>query len=167
MLVTALPLRQRAGMPISVALIEPEIAGNTGAILRTAACFGAAVHIIEPCGFAYSDRALRRAGMDYAASVAPTRHATRADFIAAMQRGGRRLLLLTSHAATSLYDHDFAAGDVLMLGNEGSGAPEDMHAAAHHRLLIPMQPGFRSLNVSVAAGIALSEACRQLELHHR
>jgi tRNA (cytidine/uridine-2'-O-)-methyltransferase len=159
---TRLPLGHRRVMALSLALIEPEIAGNTGAILRTAACFGAAVHIIEPCGFAFGDRALKRAGMDYATALAPVRHANRAAFVAAMHAAGRRLLLLTSHGATSLYAHRFQSGDVLMLGNEGSGAPADMHDAADHRLLIPMEPGFRSLNVSVAAGIALAEARRQL-----
>jgi tRNA (cytidine/uridine-2'-O-)-methyltransferase len=163
MIAKPLPLRQRGPMPITLALIEPEIAGNTGAILRTAACFGAAVHIIEPCGFTFNDRTLKRAGMDYAATITPERHATRADFITTMRATGRRLLLLTSQGATSLFDHEFADGDVLMLGNEGSGAPVDIHDAADHRLLIPMRPGFRSLNVSVAAGIALAEAFRQLE----
>jgi tRNA (cytidine/uridine-2'-O-)-methyltransferase len=150
-------------MTLSLALIEPEIAGNTGAILRTAACFGVAVHIVEPCGFAFGDRALRRAGMDYAETLVPERHASRAEFVGAMRARGHRLLLLTARGATSLYDHVFADGDVLMLGNEGSGAPADIHDAADHRLLIPMMPDFRSLNVSVAAGIALAEARRQME----
>jgi tRNA (cytidine/uridine-2'-O-)-methyltransferase len=153
-------------MPLSIALIEPDIAGNTGTILRTAACFGTDVHIVEPCGFAFGDRALKRAGMDYAAAIAPTRHATRADFVAAMRSAGRRLLLLTTQGGTSVYDHAFAEGDVLMLGSEGSGAPADMHDAADHRLLIPMIRGFRSLNVAVAAGIALAEARRQMDDAH-
>ncbi len=154
-------------MPIAIALIEPDIAGNAGAVIRTAACFGAAVHIVEPCGFAYGDRSLRRAGMDYAAAIAPERHATRADFVAAMRGQGRRLLLLTTRGASSLWDHQFAAHDVLMLGSEGHGAPDDMHDAADVALMIPMQPGFRSLNVSVAGGIALAQAARQLSLAPR
>jgi tRNA (cytidine/uridine-2'-O-)-methyltransferase len=152
---------------ISLSLIEPDIAGNTGAMLRTAACLGADVHIVEPCGFPFGERSLRRAGMDYAEHVTVERHASRGTFISAMRAQGRRLLLLTTSGGSSLYAHSFADGDVLMVGSEASGAPQDIHDAADHRLLIPMMAGFRSLNVSVAAGIALAEAYRQLEIVRR
>jgi tRNA (cytidine/uridine-2'-O-)-methyltransferase len=111
---------------MQIALFQPDIAGNVGTILRTAACFGVPAHIIEPCGFPFSDQALRRAGMDYAVP-----------------------------------DFTFEAGDVLLLGAESSGVPPHVHAAAAARVAIPMRPGFRSLNVAVAAGIALAEALRQ------
>ena len=146
---------------LSLALIEPEIAGNVGAMLRTATCLGVAVHIVEPCGFTFSDKALRRAGMDYADAVDLTRHADRAAFLARCQARGQRLILLTTRGDTSLYDVAFAPGDMLLMGSEGAGAPADVHAAAAIRARIPLQSGFRSLNVSVAAGIALGEATRQ------
>ena len=144
-----------------LALIEPDIAGNVGTLLRTAACFDVAVHIIEPCGFPFSDRALRRAGMDYAVQAQITRHPDRATFIAAMRAAGRRLVLLTTRGAERLDAVSFSSADVLMLGSEGTGAPDDVHAAADIRLAIPLAPGFRSLNVATAGGIALAEALRQ------
>ncbi len=145
----------------ALALIEPDIAGNAGTILRTAACLDVPVHIIEPCGFAFGERALRRAGMDYAAAATVERHASRDSFRAAMAAAGRRLVLLTTAGATRLDDAQFTAADVLMLGSEGAGAPADMHAAAALRVCIPLHADFRSLNVAVAAGIALAEALRQ------
>ena len=147
----------------AIALIEPDIAGNTGTVLRTAACLGVAVHIVEPCGFAFGDRALRRAGMDYAAQAELERHATRNAFITAMRGTGRRLVLLTTAGAEPLPLFRFTSADVLMLGSEGSGAPDDVHAAADARLRIPLAAGFRSLNVAVAGGIASAEALRQTE----
>lgn len=146
-----------------LALIEPEIAGNVGAILRSAACFGAGVHIVEPCGFAFSDARLKRAGMDYLAHAMIARHADRHSFLRQMAAAGRRLVLMTTAGAEDFYGHRFAANDVILFGNEGHGAPADIHAAAHVRLAIPMRPGTRSLNVSVAAGIAMAEARRQLQ----
>ena len=145
----------------SLALIEPEIAGNVGALLRTAACLDVAVHLVEPCGFAFSDRALRRAGMDYALTVALERHADRYAFVAAMRAAGRRMVLLTTTGESSLHATTFSAADVLMLGSEGHGAPIDVHDAATLRVRIPVAAGCRSLNVSVAGGMALAEALRQ------
>lgn len=142
-----------------IALFQPDIAGNVGTILRLAACFGVPVDIIEPCGFPFSDRGLKRAGMDYAAAGDATRHGDW-DAFQAMRRG--RLALLTTRAATSLYDARFEADDVLLLGSESAGAPDHVHAAASLSLRIPMLPGFRSLNVAVSAGIALAEALRQV-----
>lgn len=141
-----------------IALFQPDIAGNVGTILRLAACLGVAVDIIEPCGFPFSDRGLKRAGMDYAAGAEIARHADWAAFRAAVPG---RLVLLTTHGGTRLPDARFSAGDVLLMGSESAGAPPFVHEAAALSVRIPLRPGFRSLNVAVAAGIALAEAMRQ------
>lgn len=141
-----------------IALFQPDIAGNVGTILRLAACFGAAVDIIEPCGFPYSDRSLKRAGMDYAALASVTRHADWASFRAS---AGGRLILLSTRGETLLPQAAFRADDILLLGSESAGAPHHVHAAADGAVRIPLRAGFRSLNVAVAAGIALHEAMRQ------
>ena len=141
-----------------IALFEPEIAGNVGAILRLCACYGVAVDIIEPCGFAFSDKRLARAGMDYAAAAQIVRHADWAAFDA--QRTGR-LVLMTTRGAERLPDARFAADDVLLMGSEGAGVPDDVHDSADLRIKIPLRAGFRSLNIGMAAGIALTEALRQ------
>jgi tRNA (cytidine/uridine-2'-O-)-methyltransferase len=147
---------------MNIALYEPDIPQNTGTILRLAACLGAAVHIIEPAGFPAGDRALRRAGMDYLDRVALTRHTDFAAFEAWRRARGMRLVLFTTHAATSYLDHAYGAGDVLLFGRESSGVPERVHAAAQVRLRIPMRDGMRSINVAMAAAMALGEALRQL-----
>lgn len=141
-----------------IALFQPDMAGNVGTILRLAACFGAAVDIIEPCGFPFSDRKLKRSAMDYAAAAQIARHADWAAFRAATPG---RLVLLTTRGATRLPDAGFRADDVLLLGSEGAGVPDFVHDAARLTVRIPLRPGFRSLNVAVAAGIALAEAMRQ------
>lgn len=146
---------------MDIALYQPDIAGNVGTTLRTAACFGVKVHIIEPCGFAFSDAALRRAGMDYAARATWQRHADWPGFRTLMQAEGRRLVLLTTSGATPLPSFGFHPKDVLLLGSESSGVPAHVHTEVGARVVIPMQQGFRSLNVAVAAGIALGEALRQ------
>lgn len=141
-----------------ISLYQPDIAGNVGTILRLAACLGVPVDIIEPCGFAFSDRSLRRSGMDYAADAEVIRHPDWTAFDAA-RRG--RLVLLTTAAELTLINTCFDPGDILLLGSEGAGVPPDIHAAADLRVRIPMRPGFRSLNVAVSAGIAIAEALRQ------
>ena len=141
-----------------IALYQPDIAGNVGTILRLAACFGVPVDIIEPCGFAFSGRALKRAGMDYAAAADVSRHADWAAFDAS--RNGR-LVLLTTGADLTLVNARFEPGDILLFGSESAGVPADVHDHAGLRVRVPMRPGFRSLNVAVAAGIALAEALRQ------
>jgi tRNA (cytidine/uridine-2'-O-)-methyltransferase len=145
----------------ALALIEPDIAGNVGTLLRTAACFGVEAHVVEPCGFAFSPAAFRRSAMDYADHVAIHRHADRQAFVAAMGAQGRRLVLLTTAGDVRLDRTDFTPEDVLMLGSESSGAPADMHDAAALAVRIPLAPGLRSLNVAIAGGIALAEALRQ------
>lgn len=141
-----------------IALYQPDIAGNVGAILRTAACLGLGVDLIEPMGFAWSDKALARAGMDYAGAVDVVRHADW-DAFAAGVRG--RIVLLTTRGAVRLHDARFHPDDVLLMGSEGAGVPDDVHARADLRVLIPMRVGMRSLNISVSAGIVAAEALRQ------
>lgn len=148
---------------MEVALFQPDIAGNVGTTLRTAACLGTPVHIIEPCGFALSDTALRRAAMDYGDLSGVHRHADWAAFQGYAAANGKRLVLLTTRGATRIDNFAFMAHDILLLGSESSGAPDHVHASADARLVIPLRPGFRSLNVAVAAGIALGEALRQMK----
>jgi len=143
---------------LRLALYQPDIPQNCGTLLRTAACLGVGVDLIEPFGFLWDDRRLRRAGLDYAALARVERHASWEAFRAA-RRG--RLLLLTSHGERAYTDIDYAAGDVLLLGRESAGVPPEVHAAADARLAIPLRPGFRSLNVAVAGALVLGEALRQ------
>lgn len=143
---------------LRIALYQPDIAGNVGTILRTAACLGVGVDLIEPMGFPWGDRALARSGMDYAARVDVRRHADWATFEAGV---GGRIVLATTKGAVRLDVARFEAGDVLLFGSEGAGVPDDVHARADLRVAIPMVAGVRSLNVAVAAGIMLGEALRQ------
>jgi tRNA (cytidine/uridine-2'-O-)-methyltransferase len=144
-----------------LALYQPDIAQNTGTILRLAACFGLEAHIIEPAGFPTSDRAFRRAGMDYLDQVQLVRHVTWAAFEAWQRERTLRLVLFTTRAERSYLDHRFAENDVLLFGRESAGVPEEVHTAADARLLIPMRPGLRSLNVAMACAIVVGEALRQ------
>jgi tRNA (cytidine/uridine-2'-O-)-methyltransferase len=144
-----------------IALYQPDIPQNTGTILRLCACLGIEAHIIEPTGFPSSDRAFRRAGMDYLEAVALTRHASWRDFEAWRQLWPCRLILFTTKATLSYLDFSFAADDVLLFGRESAGVSEAVHTAADARLLIPMRPDMRSLNVAIAAALAAGEALRQ------
>ena len=141
-----------------IALFQPDIAGNVGTILRMAACLGLPVDLIEPMGFAYSDRALARAGMDYAAQANVTRHVDWDAFVASVTG---RIVLLTTRSATRLDAATFLPDDILLLGAESSGVPAHVHDRADARVIIPLVPGLRSLNVAVAAAIATGEALRQ------
>ncbi len=143
-----------------LALYQPDIPQNTGAILRLAACFGLAVDVIEPCGFAFDDRRMRRAGMDYLDHVEVHRHRSWEAYQAARKTG--RLVLLTTKSAVPHTDVRFEAADSLLLGRESAGVPDDVHAAADIRIRIPMRAGLRSLNVAMAAAIVAGEAMRQL-----
>jgi tRNA (cytidine/uridine-2'-O-)-methyltransferase len=145
-----------------IALYQPDIAQNTGTILRLAACLGVEAHIIEPAGFPTSDRAFRRAGMDYLDSVQLLRHVTWAAFEQWRREHALRLVLFTTRAERSYLDHRFSGNDVLLFGRESAGVPEEVHAAADARLLIPMRPGLRSLNVAMACAMAVGEALRQM-----
>lgn len=146
---------------LHLALFQPDQPGNTGTLLRTCACFGVAAHIIEPCGFPFSDKALARAGMDYVTQAALTRHVDWATFEAWRRTGQRRLVLLTTKAQMPYTDMQFAATDVLMVGQESAGVPAHVHAAADARIVLPLQPGMRSLNVAIAAAMVMGEALRQ------
>jgi tRNA (cytidine/uridine-2'-O-)-methyltransferase len=144
-----------------IALYEPDIPQNTGTILRLCACFGVAVDIIEPAGFPTSDRAFRRAGMDYLDQVEIIRHASWATFERWRMEARSRLILFTTKASLSYLDHAYRADDVLLFGRESSGVPNAVHEAADARLLVPMREGLRSLNVAMAAAMAVGEALRQ------
>jgi tRNA (cytidine/uridine-2'-O-)-methyltransferase len=146
-------------MPI--ALFEPDIPQNTGTILRLAACFGIEAHLIEPAGFPTSDRAFRRAGMDYLDAVKLMRHVSWDAFEAWRNAQDRRLVLFTTRASMSYLDHRYEPRDILLFGRESAGVPDHVHAAADVRLRIPMQAGLRSLNVAMTCAMAVGEALRQ------
>jgi len=144
-----------------IALYEPDIPQNTGTILRLAACLGVEAHIVEPAGFPTSDRAFRRAGMDYLDQVTIVRHTSFRAFEDWRRSAGGRLLLFTTAATASYLDHGYRPDDILTFGRESAGVPEAVHQAADARLRIPMRPGLRSINVAMAAAMALGEAMRQ------
>ncbi len=146
---------------LSLVLYQPDIPQNTGTLLRTAACLGLAVDLVEPAGFAITDRNLRRAGLDYLDAAVLRRHVGWRAFEAERRAAGRRLVLLTTGGATSYLDFAFRDDDAVMVGRESAGVPDEVHAAADARLVVPMRPGFRSLNVAVAAVMVLGEALRQ------
>lgn len=145
-----------------LALYEPDIPQNTGTLLRTAACLGIGVDIIEPCGFVFSDKHLKRAGMDYLDLAQIERLASWTVFQDLRQaEQGHRLVLLTTKSAEPYTDFTFRPGDVLLLGSEGSGVPQHVHDQVDARITVPMAPGARSLNIAVAAAMVLGEALRQ------
>lgn len=146
---------------LSLALYQPDIPGNAGTILRMAACLGLSVHIIEPAGFDLSDKALKRAGMDYAAQAALVRHVNFDSFEAWRAQEKRRLVLATTKGAVAYTNFRFDPSDVLLFGRESAGVPDDVHALADARILIPMQPGMRSLNLAISAAMVAGEALRQ------
>jgi tRNA (cytidine/uridine-2'-O-)-methyltransferase len=146
---------------MQIALFQPDIPPNTGTILRLCACLEVAAHIIEPAGFAVSDRAFRRAGMDYLDEVNLTRHASWEQFKEWRAGAGCRLLLFSTKGAISYLDFRYRASDVLLFGRETTGVPEAVAASADARLKIPIKPALRSLNVAMAAAMAVGEALRQ------
>jgi tRNA (cytidine/uridine-2'-O-)-methyltransferase len=145
-----------------LALYEPDIPQNTGTILRLCACLGISAHIIEPAGFPLTDRAFRRAGMDYLDAVELRRHASFEAFEAWRRQAGRRLVLLTTAATQSYLDFAYGDSDVLLFGRESAGVPDAVHTAADARLRILLRPGLRSLNVAMAAAMVAGEALRQV-----
>ncbi len=145
-----------------IALFEPDIPQNTGTILRLAACLGVEAHIIEPAGFPVSDRAFRRAGMDYLDQVVIVRHLNWEAFEAWRHEERARLILFTTRAAMSYLDHTYRRNDILLFGRESAGVPEHIHQVAEARLVIPIRTGLRSLNVAMAAAMVLGEAMRQI-----
>ena len=144
-----------------LALYQPDIPQNTGTILRLAACLGVAVDIIEPAGFDVSDRNFRRAGLDYLDRTEIARHASWRAFEEWRRKQGRRLVLATTKAALSYTDFAFQPDDIVLVGRESAGVPDEVHRAADGRILIPMRTGLRSINVAAAAAMLLGEALRQ------
>ena len=142
-----------------IALYQPDIPPNVGTILRLGACLGVAVHIIEPAGFAWSERSLRRAALDYAGEVSILRHASYEAFSASMH--ARRRVLLSTKARLAYTDFAFRSEDILVMGRETGGVPDEVHKSVEARITIPMRSGMRSLNVAVACAMALGEALRQ------
>ena len=147
---------------LTLALYEPDIAQNAGAMLRTCACLGVEAAIIEPAGFALSDRRLRRSGMDYLDALVIERHLSFERFEAWRAQSGRRLVLLTTKGEAALWDFVFRPGDVILVGRESAGVPAAVQERADARVKIPIRAPLRSLNVAVAAALALGEARRQL-----
>ncbi len=144
-----------------LAIYEPDIPQNTGTMLRLAACLGVPVEIIEPAAFDVSDRNLRRSGMDYLNSVTITRHISWRAFEERRRETGNRLVLATTKGAMPYTDFTYKTDDIILVGRESAGVPDEVHEAADARIIIPMQPGLRSLNVAVTAAMILGEALRQ------
>jgi tRNA (cytidine/uridine-2'-O-)-methyltransferase len=145
---------------IEIALYQPDIAPNAATILRMCACFGLTCRIIEPAGFVLTDSAFRRAGMDYLDRAAMISDTSWTTFRNATT--GRRSVLLSTRATLPYTRFAFRPGDIILTGRESAGVPEDVHAAAEARVVIPMQPGLRSINVALACAMVTGEALRQL-----
>ena len=146
-----------------LALFQPDIPQNLGAALRLGACLDVPIDIIEPCGFPLSDRAVRRAAMDYGEKAQVVRHAGWDDFFATALREKSRLLLFTTRGAQPFHSFGYRADDILLFGRESAGVPDEVHAAADARLIIPLAAGARSLNLATAAAMALGEALRRTD----
>ena len=144
-----------------IALYQPDIPQNTGTILRLCACLNVEAHIIEPAGFPVSDRHFRRAGMDYLDQVTILRHESWAKFQEWRAGTSGRLILFTTKASRPYLEQDYAADDILLFGRESAGVPNDVHDAADERLVVPIAPTMRSLNVAMTVAMALGEALRQ------
>ena len=148
---------------MQLALYQPDIPQNAGTILRLCACMGIKAHIIEPTGFPASDRAFRRAGMDYLDQVEIIRHIGWQDFDAFRRSEGLRLVLASTKATTRYTEFAYATSDIVLLGRESAGVPDNVHNAADARIIIPMRESLRSINVAVTAAMIMGEALRQLD----
>lgn len=146
---------------LRLALYQPDIPQNAGAAMRLCACLGAGLDIIEPCGFVWDDRKIRRSGMDYMDAADIRRFGSWDAFLSQSRAAGRRIILLTTKTDTAYTAFSFRQGDILLMGQESAGAPAAIHEAADARLTIPLRPGMRSLNVVNAAAMVLGEALRQ------
>lgn len=146
-----------------LALYQPDIPQNAGTLLRLGACLSFPIDIIEPCGFLWDEKRMRRAGMDYIDHVAVTKHSSWDVFYHDARNRGRRIVLLTTKGSTRLDRFSFGANDTIMMGRESAGVPDDVADLCDARVRIPLAPGVRSLNVAVAASIAMAEALRQLQ----
>ncbi len=145
---------------VAIALYQPDIPQNVGAMMRLAACMGVPLHIIEPCGFPWDERKIRRSGMDYVDRAAIARHESWQKFMDEVQ--GKRIILSTTRSAESYCGFKFQKNDILLMGRESAGVPDDVHQAAHARITIPMAGASRSLNVVNAASMILGEMLRQV-----
>jgi tRNA (cytidine/uridine-2'-O-)-methyltransferase len=145
---------------LRLALFQPDMPSNAGTMMRLCACLGVGMDVVEPCGFPFDDAKLRRAAMDYIDYLDYTRHKSWAHFDAA--RGQRRLILLSTKAAIPYTDFVYTPDDILMVGRESAGVPDEVHQHADARVIIPMRPALRSLNVAISAAMVLGEALRQL-----
>jgi len=152
---------------MQIALYQPDIPQNTGTLLRLGACLGTPVHIIEPCGFDASDRALKRAGLDYADHADIHRHPSFENFDSWRGNAQHRIILLTTRAKKAYTTFEFTSGDLLLLGRESAGVPDEIHMIADACLRIPMVSGMRSINIALAAAIVLGEALRQTDGYHQ
>ena len=149
------------GNKLRLALFEPDIPQNTGALIRLGACLGVGIDVIEPCGFLFSDSRLKRAGIDYLAHAEIARHPSWSAYLSAREKSHGRLVLLSAKADIPYTEFSFAAGDTILLGRESAGAPDFVRAAADARLRIPLRQNMRSLNVALAGAMVLGEALRQ------
>lgn len=150
-----------------LALYQPDIPQNTGTLLRLGACLNLEVDIIEPCGFLFNEKAMRRAGMDYLEFAKCRRHNSWQDFLQYRKEHPEeygRLVLMTTHAESSFIDFQFQENDIILMGRESAGVPQSVHETADARLLIPMNPPARSINMAVSAAMAITEALRQTNL---
>lgn len=147
---------------IQLALFQPDIPQNLGALLRLSACMNVTLHIIEPCGFPLDDKRMRRVGMDYIDMAKWQRHASWPAFQTHFEKHNGRLVLMTTKASIPYTDHSFSETDYILMGRESAGVPEDVHRAANERIIIPMKEGARSLNLAMSAAIVVSEAIRQI-----
>src|SRR6195952_2903515 len=151
---------------MQIVLFQPDIPQNTGTILRLCACLNVEAHIIEPAGFPVSDRHFRRAGMDYLDQVTIQRHDSWSKFEQWRRENGFRLILFSTKGVRPYLDHRYTDNDLLLFGRESAGVPDEVVAAADARLVIPIERGLRSLNVAMAAAMALGEALRQTGMHN-
>ena len=157
------PADKENGVPVELALYQPDIAQNTGTLLRLGACLGVTVHIIHPTGFPFSRRELKRGGLDYLELAKIVEHDSYGHFDSARRTAGRRLVLLTTKTSESAYAARYGDADILMLGRESAGVPPEVADAADLRIRIPMRSGLRSINVAVAAAMIVGEALRQTD----
>jgi tRNA (cytidine/uridine-2'-O-)-methyltransferase len=153
----------KPAMPVDLALYQPDIANNTGTLIRLGACLGTTIHLIHPTGFPFSPKALARAGLDYVDHAAVQEHVSWAAFDAWRREQNRRLVLLTTKAETPAYAVNYGADDILMVGRESAGVPDAVAAACDLLVRIPMRDGMRSINVALAATLVLGEARRQTD----
>lgn len=148
---------------MNIALYQPDIAQNVGSIMRLCACTGATLHIIEPCGFPFDNKRMRRSAMDYMEHVKFERHASWEQFLSYVRSGPGRILLLTTKASKAYTTIDYMKDDVVLLGRESAGVPDSVADAADEKLIVPMQPGVRSLNVAMTAAMVAGEIMRQIK----